>query len=160
MNLDEKYVLRAIKLAEKSIKKGESPFGCVIVKNDKVISEAHNETIKNNDATLHAEIIAIKKAQKKFSSSELSICTIYTNCEPCAMCSFMIRELKFKKVVFGIYSPIMGGFSKWNILQDNDLASLAKYYSNPPEIIGGVLENEAAKIFLEQQKLNVIKKYN
>ena len=63
------------------------------------------------------------------------------------MCSFMIRELKFKKVVFSMYSPIMGGYSKWHILQDKQLEILVDYFGIPPEVVGGLLEHETEQLW-------------
>ena len=63
------------------------------------------------------------------------------------MCSFMMRELKFKTVVFAIVSPYMGGYSKWEILQDPGLEKIEAVFAKPPEIISGFLKEEAEKIF-------------
>lgn len=153
MSKDEEFIRYCIKLAEHSLEQEELPFGSIIVKDNRVIAKSGDVTKIKGDLINHAEIMTMRKAQEFFNSSDLSSCAIYSNCEPCAMCSFMIRELKFKKVVFGIYSKIIGGYSKWNILQDKELTTL-KPYSNPPEIIGGVLENEASKIFIKHQKQN------
>ena len=62
------------------------------------------------------------------------------------MCSFMIREYKIKRVVFALHSPYMGGFSRWPILKDTELSKLSPFFSTPPEIIGGFLEEEAKKV--------------
>ncbi len=63
------------------------------------------------------------------------------------MCSFMMRELKFKKVVFAMESPDMGGFSRWNILQDEGLVKFYPIFSSPPDVVGGVLREEAEEVF-------------
>ena len=62
------------------------------------------------------------------------------------MCSFMIREAKFRKVVFSLPSPNMGGLSKWNILKDKGLEHFAPFFAKPPKVIGGVLEDEMKKL--------------
>jgi tRNA(adenine34) deaminase len=59
----------------------------------------------------------------------------------------MIREYKIKKVVFALPSPFMGGFSKWNILQDDELAEFPPFFSKPPEVVSSVLEAEAKVVF-------------
>ena len=94
-------------------------------------------------------MVVIKKAQKVLSTQNLSDCTIYASTEPCPMCSFMIRELKFKKVVFAVHSPIMGGSSHFKILQDKRLEKIRNFYTKPPLIVGRVLEKEASKVWDE-----------
>lgn len=143
---DEKYMQRCIQLSEKALESGDNPFGCVIVNKDGIFVEARNK-IKENDVTNHAEILAMRKAQKLLKTSDLSAYAIYSNCEPCPMCSFMMRELKFKKVVFAILSPQMGGYSKWNILEDKELLKFKPIFSNPPKVITKVLEKEALAVF-------------
>jgi tRNA(adenine34) deaminase len=143
---DEKHIKRCIELSSQALRKGDNPFGCVIAKEDKILVESRNN-IKKNDVTNHAEIMAMRKAQEIRQTNDFSEYTIYSNCEPCPMCSFMIRELKFKKVVFSLESPYMGGFSKWNILQDRDLLKFKPIFSEPPEIISGILKNEAREVF-------------
>lgn len=146
LKVHEKFMRRCFELAEKSLERGDNPFGCVIVKNNEIIVESGNE-IKKNDVTNHAEIVAMKKAQKILKTSDLSGYAIYSNCEPCPMCSFMMRELKFKKVVFSLTSPHMGGFSRWDILQDIGLEKFEPVFSKPPEVIVGVLKEEGQEIF-------------
>ncbi len=82
-----KYLLKAIHLAEKGMKKGEGgPFGCVIVSEGRVIGRGHNRVTSSNDPTAHAEIVAIRQACKKLKSFQLEGCEIFTSCEPCPMC--------------------------------------------------------------------------
>ena len=143
---DEKYIRRCIQLSEKALRLGDNPFGCVIAGKDGILVEAKNK-IRKNDITCHAEILAMKKAQELLKTSNLSRYAIYSNCEPCPMCAFMMRELKFKRVVFALLSPHMGGYSKWNILEDKKLAKFKPIFSNPPKVITGILEKEAAIVF-------------
>ncbi len=144
---DEYYIKKCIALAEKSVKNGEAPFGSLIVRNGKIIVAVTNANEKNHDVTSHAEIMAMRKAQKKLKTKDLADCEIYSNCEPCPMCSFMMRELHFKKVVYGVKSPNMGGHNKWNILQDKDLSKIKPFFSDEPEVVGGVLEKECKETY-------------
>ncbi len=141
----KKYIKRAVKLSEEALKEGDNPFGAVIADKEGVLTEAKNKT--TGDVTGHAEIIAMKKAQKILNTNDLSNYTIYSSCEPCPMCAFMIRELKFKRVVFSLASPFMGGYSKWNILEDEELMKFEPVFSDPPEIIFGILKEEASEVF-------------
>lgn len=81
------FIQEAIKIAEKGMNKGAGgPFGCVIVKDDKVIASASNQVTSDNDPTAHAEVVAIRKACEVLNSFQLEDCIIYTSCEPCPMC--------------------------------------------------------------------------
>ncbi len=78
---------RAIALSEETMRTGRGgPFGAVIVKNGKIISEGWNEVISRNDPTAHAEVVAIRKACRVLNTFNLEGCEIYTSCEPCSMC--------------------------------------------------------------------------
>ena len=144
---DEHYIKICIDLAEKSFQKGEAPFGSLIVKNGKIIAKCTNANVQKGDVTSHAEIMAMRKAQKVLKTKDLKDCEIYSNCEPCPMCSFMMRELHFKKIVFGARSPNMGGYSKWKILKDKDLEKFKPFFDTVPEVKAGVLEKEAIKTY-------------
>ena len=143
--IDEKFIRECIKLSKKSTQNGDAPFGAIVVMDDKIISKSTNDS--KNKISDHAEIIALHKAQQKLNTSDLSSCTLYSNCEPCPMCAFMIREYKIGKVVFSLPSPFVGGYSKWKILQDAEISQFQPFFRKPPKIIGGVLESEAKKIF-------------
>ena len=80
------------------------PFGAVVVKSGKIIAKAHNQVLKNNDPTAHAEINAIKKASKKLGTFDLSGCEIYTTCMPCPMCLGAIKWANIKTVYYGASS--------------------------------------------------------
>ncbi|MDP2649419.1 MAG: nucleoside deaminase [bacterium] len=152
MKKDNVYIRRCIELSKKSLDNGELPFGSLIVKRGRIIAESENRTKKDGDITSHAEMVVVKKTQKVLGTQNLSDCTIYCSTEPCPMCSFMIRELKFKKVVFAVRSPIMGGFSNFKILQDKRLEKIKNFYTKPPLIIGPIFEEEASKVWDEWRK--------
>ncbi len=77
------------------------PFGAVIVKDGKIIAKAHNEVLKSNDPTAHAEINAIRKASKELNDFDLHGATLYTTCKPCPMCLGAIFWSRIDKVYFG-----------------------------------------------------------
>tara|TARA_B110001454_G_scaffold194540_1_gene196163 strand:+ start:2454 stop:2924 length:471 start_codon:yes stop_codon:yes gene_type:complete len=80
------FMLRAIELSINSANKDGGPFGCIIVKNNKIIAEGSNKVTALNDPTAHAEIVAIREACKKLNVFNLSGCDLYSSCEPCPMC--------------------------------------------------------------------------
>lgn len=100
MENDKLFLLRAINIAAAGIKNGGGPFGAVITKEGKIISEAINNVVLTNDPTAHAEILAIRKAASVLKSHDLNKCTLYTSCEPCPMCLGAIYWAGIKKVVY------------------------------------------------------------
>jgi len=79
--------MEAITLSKKAIENNEGgPFGCIVVKNDKIIGRGNNKVIIENDPTAHAEVMAIRDACKNLGTFQLDDCEIYTSCEPCPMC--------------------------------------------------------------------------
>lgn len=97
----EKYMLRAIELAQQGMDSNTGgPFGCVIVKNNKIIAEGCNQVSSSNDPTAHAEVVAIRNACKALNSFQLEDCVIYTSCEPCPMCFGAIYWARPKAVYF------------------------------------------------------------
>jgi tRNA(Arg) A34 adenosine deaminase TadA len=80
-------MLEAIALSRKGSQDGEGgPFGCVIVKDDKIIGRGNNKVTSTNDPTAHAEVVAIRDACKNLGTFQLDGCEVYTSCEPCPMC--------------------------------------------------------------------------
>ncbi|MEO5908900.1 MAG: nucleoside deaminase [Ginsengibacter sp.] len=87
MTREEMFMHEAVLLSENGPKNNEGgPFGCVIVKNDKIIARGNNKVTSLNDPTAHAEIIAIRQACQILETFQLEGCEIYTSCEPCPMC--------------------------------------------------------------------------
>ena len=86
MKSKNKFMLRAIELSISSANGTGGPFGCVMVKDDKIIAEGSNKVTFSNDPTAHAEIVAIREACKKLNTFNLSGCDLYASCEPCPMC--------------------------------------------------------------------------
>ena len=95
------FMQKAIELSIKNINNNGGPFGCVIVKNNKIISEGVNSVTQNNDPTAHAEIVAIRNACTKLNTFDLSGCEMYTSCEPCPMCLSAIYWSHIDIVYYG-----------------------------------------------------------
>ena len=91
---------KAIELSIESINSGGGPFGSVIAKGDKIISEGMNRVTVNNDPTAHGEITAIRQACKKLNTFDLNGYELYTNCEPCPMCLSAIYWSHINKVYY------------------------------------------------------------
>ena len=96
------FMKAAAQEALEGVKYGHGgPFGAVIVKDNRIIARAHNEVIKNNAPTDHAEMNAIRSAAKMLGRFDLSDCILYTSCEPCPMCFSAIHWAKIEKVYYG-----------------------------------------------------------
>ena len=96
------YMKAAIEEAEHGIHAGESgPFGCVIVKDGKIVGKGHNEVVKRKDPTCHGEIMAIHEACRSLDTFDLSGCELYTTGEPCPMCMGAILWANIGKVYYG-----------------------------------------------------------
>lgn len=96
------FMDEALKEAYNGINNNEGgPFGCVIVKNGKIIGRGHNRVLLNKDPTCHGEMEAIRNACKNISSHDLSDCELYTTAEPCPMCLGGILWSNIKKVYYG-----------------------------------------------------------
>ncbi len=95
------FMQKAIELSINNIQKKGGPFGCVIVKDNKIISEGVNGVTLNNDPTAHAEIVAIRNACKKLNTFVLSGCELYSSCEPCPMCLSAIYWSHIERVYYG-----------------------------------------------------------
>jgi tRNA(Arg) A34 adenosine deaminase TadA len=100
MENGKKFLRRAVELALESINNGGGPFGAVITKDDKIISEAYNKVVLSSDPTAHAEVLAIRQAASALSTHNLDKCTLYTSCEPCPMCLGAIYWSGIKKVYY------------------------------------------------------------
>ena len=98
--MNNKFMKRAIELSIKSVNSGTGPFGAVIVKDDKIISEGFNTVTLTNDPTSHAEITAIRIACKSLNNFSLEGYDLYTTCEPCPMCLSAVYWARINKIYY------------------------------------------------------------
>ncbi len=97
-----KFMQEAVKTALKGMNNNEGgPFGCVVVKDGKIIGKGNNKVTSTNDPTAHAEVMAIREACKHLNSFQLEGCEIYTSCEPCPMCMGAIYWARPDRVYYG-----------------------------------------------------------
>ncbi len=143
-SVDAHWMRRCFELARDAASRKELPFGSVIARDDVAISAEGNGVRKAGDVTRHAEVCAIIAAQAALGKAALDGCTLYTNMEPCAFCSYAIRETRIARVVFALASPVMGGASRWDVLHDEGLSnSLPEVFGPAPEVVAGFLADEA-----------------
>ena len=98
---DEYFMKEALKEAQKAFEEDEVPVGAVVVCNKQIIARAHNMTEKLNDATAHAEMLAITAAENFLGSKYLKDCTLYVSLEPCVMCAGACYWTQVSRIVYG-----------------------------------------------------------
>ena len=140
---ERKFMKEALKEAEKAFLKSEVPIGAVVVYNDRIIGRGHNQRINHGSAIDHAEMIAIRKANKKLGDWRLDDAEIYVTLEPCPMCAGAIQQARIKKVVFGASDLKSGSLKSLTNLYS------VKGYNHYPEVESGVMEEECALILKE-----------
>ena len=143
MNKDEKYMRAALRLAKKAYAMDETPIGCVIVRDDKIIARGYNRRNTDKTALAHAEITAIKKACKKTGDWRLEECTLYVTLEPCQMCAGAIVQSRMGRVVIGAMNPKAG--CAGSII---NLLNMEKF-NHRVETERGILEDECSALMSE-----------
>ena len=134
---------RALKLAVRAFDADEVPVGCIIVHNNKIIGQGYNQCESLNDATAHAEMIAITAASSTLNAWRLNECAIYVTKEPCPMCAGAIVNSRIEKVYFGCYDEELGACgSKFEICGNPNSAT-------PSVVKGGILEYESLSLIQE-----------
>ena len=108
MTSDESFMKQAVKQAKKAYDKLETPIGCVIVHEDKIIARGYNKRNMKKNTLAHAEILAINKASKVLGDWRLEDCTMYVTLEPCPMCAGAIVQARIPRVVIGSMNPKAG----------------------------------------------------
>jgi tRNA(adenine34) deaminase len=149
LTLDEQYIRNALDLAREAVRRNEVPIGALIVKNASIIAAATNRTVRDQDPTAHAELLAIREASSKLDSWRLDDCTLYVTLEPCAMCAGAIVLARVSRVVFGAWDDKAGmAGSVGDLLRHPKL-------NHRPEVRAGVLADECARLleeFFQQQR--------
>lgn len=140
---DEQYIRNAIDLARDAATRNEVPIGAVIVRGGSIIAAATNRTVRDQDPTAHAELLAIRDASSKLDRWRLDDCTLYVTIEPCAMCAGAIVLSRIRRVVFGAWDDKAGmAGSVGDLLRHPRL-------NHRPEVRAGVLANECAQLLEE-----------
>lgn len=140
MGFDEDYMREAVRQAKKAYAKEETPIGCVIVREGKIIARGYNKRNEKRNTLAHAELIAINKASRVVGDWRLEDCTMYVTLEPCPMCAGAIVQARVSRVVIGSMNPKAGcAGSVTNLLCMDGL-------NHQVEIQTGVLEDECSRL--------------
>jgi tRNA(adenine34) deaminase len=130
----------ALQAAENAAEAGEVPIGCVVVRGTEVIASAGNRTIRDNDPTAHAEILAIRQAAGLLGSQRLADCDLYVTLEPCTMCAGAISFARIRRLYFGAADPKGGGV-------DSGVRFFASHTCHhAPEVYSALGESESARL--------------
>jgi len=147
MNKDEKWMQIAISEANLAKSKDEIPVGAVLIQNNELIAQAHNQPISHNDPTAHAEIQVLRIAAKQQRNYRLVGSTIYVTLEPCAMCLGAMMHARIKRIVFGASDPKTGVCGSCANLTSE------VFFNHRIEVLGGILEKESKEILQSFFKL-------
>ena len=139
-NTEKKYMKEAIRQAKKAYALDETPIGCVIVHEGKIIGRGYNRRNTDKNTLSHAELNAIKKASKKLGDWRLEGCTMYVTLEPCQMCSGAIVQSRMTRVVVGCMNPKAG--CAGSILNLLDMPE----FNHQVELTTGVMEEECSQM--------------
>jgi tRNA(adenine34) deaminase len=140
MNLNETWMKSAFREAEKAYEEGETPIGCLIVFENKIIAKSHNQIETLKDPTAHAEIIAITSASIHLDLKVLKGCSMYVTLEPCAMCAGAIVLSKLDKLFFGAFDPKSGACGSVINITNN------KSLNHKVNVSGGILDKQCGDI--------------
>jgi len=140
---DELYMQLALLLARQGALQGEIPVGAVVVQDDEVIAWAHNEKEARQDATAHAEMLAMARAARYLGSWRLQQATMYCNLEPCSMCAGAMINTRLKRLVYASRDPKAGAAGS--------VIDLVRYpgLNHQVEVRGGILHEESSKLLKE-----------
>jgi tRNA(adenine34) deaminase len=137
---DERWMRLALEQAREAQVAGEVPVGAVVVQDEKLLVASANRTVRDQDPTAHAEILALREASRILATWRLTGCTLYVTLEPCAMCAGALVLARVSRVVFGAWDEKAGmGGSVGDLLRHSRL-------NHRPEVGAGVLAEESAAL--------------
>jgi tRNA(adenine34) deaminase len=152
---DEYWMQYALQLADNAQQQGEIPVGAVLIKDNQIVSEGWNQSIRLHDPSAHAEMMAIRNAGEKLQNYRLVGSCLYVTLEPCTMCAGLLIHSRIRRLVFGASDFKTGAVgSLYNLLGDNRV-------NHHIEVKGSVLAQECGdklsaffKLRREQKKLS------
>jgi tRNA(Arg) A34 adenosine deaminase TadA len=155
--IPEDYMRLAVRVTQKGIAAGQTPFGAVIVRGDAVVAEGHNCVWLTTDPSAHAEVVTIRQAAAALKSIDLSGCEMYTTCEPCPMCLSAIHWSKLDAVYYGaaIADAEAAGFCELSV----PAKQLAALGGSPLRVEEGPLRMECVDLFAQWKAAGLSKPY-
>ncbi len=136
----EDFMRHALEEAREAYKRGEIPVGAIVVHNGKIIARAHNEKESYQDATAHAEILALQRAARHLGHWRLNESVLYCTLEPCVMCAGAMVNVRLGHLVYGVTDPKAGSAgSIYDIVRSPAL-------NHQVVVEGGVLKEECSEL--------------
>ena len=140
---DLRWMTAALAEARSAAAAGDVPVGAIVLCDGEVVARAANRTVRDQDPTAHAELLAIRAASAALGRWRLDDCTLYVTLEPCAMCAGAVVLARIARVVLGAWDPKAGmAGSVGDLLRHPRL-------NHRPEVVGGVLESECGALLRE-----------
>ena len=138
--LDLRFMERALELAIEAGDAGEVPIGALIAQDGQILAESRNRMEELQDASAHAEILAIRQASAKLGSWRLDGCTLYASLEPCPMCAGAVLNSRIARVVYAARDRRLGAcHTHWAILSQNPIG-------REIEVLDGILGDQSARL--------------
>ena len=137
---DERFMRRAIQLAQRAAQLDEVPVGAMVVSNGEIIAEGWNQSIQRFDPSAHAEIIALRAAGQQLQNYRLLNTTLYVTLEPCGMCLGAILHARISRVVYGAADPKTGALGGAYALLD------MAQHNHRPDITGRILAEDCSAL--------------
>jgi tRNA(adenine34) deaminase len=132
-----RFMEEALKEAARAADDGEVPVGCVVVHHDRIVGRGHNQRERFQDATAHAEMIAISAACRTLETWRLEDCTLYVTLEPCPMCAGAIVLSRIEKLIFAAHDPKAGACGTlFDLVRDDRL-------NHTVEVVSGLMAEDA-----------------
>ena len=142
-NDDRAFMEFALADARAAAAAGEVPVGAIVVRGGEIIARAANRTVRDQDSTAHAEMLALREASRVTGSWRLTNCTLYVTLEPCAMCAGALVLARVERVIFGAWDEKAG--------MSGSVEDLLRHprLNHRPGVLGGVLEDAASALLRE-----------
>lgn len=138
--LDLRFMERALELAIEAGDAGEVPIGALIAQDGQILAESRNRMEELQDASAHAEILAIRQASAKLGSWRLDNCTLYASLEPCPMCAGAVLNSRIARVVYAARDRRLGAcHTHWAILSQNPIG-------RDIDVLDGILGDQSARL--------------
>ena len=143
VDLDERLMREALRLAREAAAAGEVPVGAVLAIGETIIGRGENAPIAGHDPTAHAEMLALRQAAERTANYRLQDATLYCTLEPCVMCAGALVAARVKKLVFGARDLRFGGVRSKFRIADSEVLNHAV------EVVEGVLAGECVELLSE-----------
>ena len=138
--MPQSFMELALAQAREAQAAGEVPVGCVVVREGRVLAQAHNRTLSDRDPTAHAEMLAIRAAAAALGSERLADCDLYVTLEPCAMCAAAISFARLRRLYYGAAD------AKGGAVESGVRFFASETCHHRPEIYGGIGDRDSAAL--------------